>query len=145
MRVCKNCDKANRPEKCKVGGSSDRCVECARVGYSCDLAPFSPARWARIEKKRQEKAKEFKETFAKLNRLQVEVEALEKQKLEMVEGELRNIEEVEADEQATGPNLNDFLFDVSSEQVEISPDFDWDALVDAGGIAAEGSGSSQGS
>jgi len=78
MRVCKNCDKANRPEKYKVGGSSDRCVECARVGYSYDLAPFLPARWARIEKKRQEKAKEFKEIFAKLNRLQVEVEALEK-------------------------------------------------------------------
>jgi len=43
----------------------------------------------------------------------------------MVKGELRNIEEVKADEQATGPNLNDFLFDVSLEQVEISPDFDW--------------------
>jgi len=98
MRVCKNCDKANRPKKCKVGGSSDYYVECARVSYSCNLAPFSPTRWARIEKKRQEKAKEFKETFVKLNRLQVEVKALEKQKLKIVEGELRNIEEVKADE-----------------------------------------------
>jgi len=63
----------------------------------------------------------------------------------MVKGELRNIKEVKVDEQATSPNLNDFLFDVSSEQVEISPDFDWNTLVDAGGITIEGSGSSQGS
>jgi len=63
----------------------------------------------------------------------------------MVKGELRNIKEVKVDEQATSPNLNDFLFDVSSEQVEISPDFNWNTLVDAGGIIAEGSSSSQGS
>jgi len=67
MRVYKNCDKANRPEKYKVGGSSDYYVECARVSYSYDLAPFLPTRWARIEKKYQEKAKEFKEIFIKLN------------------------------------------------------------------------------
>jgi len=69
MRVCKNCDKANRPEKYKVGGSSDHYIECARINYSYNLAPFLPTRWARIEKKCQEKAKEFKETFIKLNRL----------------------------------------------------------------------------
>ena len=42
MRVYKNYEKARRLEKYKVGGSSDRCVECARLGYNCDLAPFSP-------------------------------------------------------------------------------------------------------
>ncbi len=67
MRVCKNYDKANRPEKYKVGGSSDYYVEYARVSYSYNLVPFSPTRWARIEKKRQEKAKEFREIFVKLN------------------------------------------------------------------------------
>ncbi len=41
----------------------------------------------------------------------------------MVEGELQNIEEVEADEQSTIPSSNDFLFDVSSEQVKILADF----------------------
>ncbi len=44
IRVCKNYKKARRPEKYKVGGLSDRCVEYARLGYSCDLALFSPAR-----------------------------------------------------------------------------------------------------
>ena len=149
MRVCKNCDKANRPEKCKVGGSSDRCVECARAGYSCDLAPFSPARWARVQRQRDAKLAEWKaaqkETHARMSRLATELEALERVQREMVEGELRNIDEVEADEQSAIPDSNDFLIDVSSEQVEIPADFDWTALVDVGGIVAGGSGSSQGS
>jgi len=58
MRVYKNCEKARRLEKYKVGGSSDRYVECARLGYSCDLAPFSPARWARVQKQRDAKLAE---------------------------------------------------------------------------------------
>ncbi len=49
------------------------------------------------------------------------------------------------DEQATSPDLNDFLFNVSLEQVEIPPDFNWNALVDTSGITIEGSSSSQGS
>jgi len=44
IRVYKNCEKARRLEKYKVGGSSNYYVECARLGYSCDLAPFSPTR-----------------------------------------------------------------------------------------------------
>jgi len=60
MRVYKNCEKARRPKKCKVGGLSDRCVECARLGYSCDLAPFSPTRWARVQKQRDAKLAEWK-------------------------------------------------------------------------------------
>ena len=52
MRVCKNCERTGTPDKCKVGGSSDRCIECARKTYSYNLAPFSPARWAKIRKER---------------------------------------------------------------------------------------------
>ncbi len=98
IRVCRNYLKANRPEKYKVSGSSDRCVEYARLGYACDLAPFSPAKWARIEQQRILKAAEAKEALARFTRLQAEVEVLEKRKLEMVEGELRNIEELEQEE-----------------------------------------------
>lgn len=145
MRVCRNCENAHSPEKCKVGGSSDRCIECARKGRSCDLAPFSPARWARIREQKEAKKKMADEALARFMRYNKEVTALEKQEREMVEGELKNIEEVEVDEQSVIPNFDDFLFDVSSEQVEVPADFDWGGLVDAGGIVAEGSGSSQGS
>ncbi len=69
MRVYYNYSRANRSEKYKVRGSSNRCVEYARLGYSCDLAPFSPAKWARIRKLRKEKAAEAKEALAKFTRL----------------------------------------------------------------------------
>jgi len=70
---------------------------------------------------------------------------LEKKGIEMVEGELQNIEEVEQNKRANAPDPSDFLFDVSSEQVEIPADFNWSGLVDTGGITAAGSGSLQGS
>ncbi len=50
MRVYRNYLKANRLKKYKVRGSSNRYVECARLGYNCNLAPFSPTKWARIKK-----------------------------------------------------------------------------------------------
>ena len=129
MRVCKNCEKAGRPEKCKIGGSSDRCVECARCGYSCDLAPFSPAKWSRLRRQREQKLQESREVLARFTRLQREVEVLEKKEREMVEGEMENIQELERDEAALSDlNSNDLLFDVSSEQIEFPEGFDWSAF-----------------
>ena len=55
IRVYKNCERSNTPNLCKVRGVSDKCVECARKSYLCDLAPFSPARWARIRRQRDAK------------------------------------------------------------------------------------------
>ena len=63
----------------------------------------------------------------------------------MVEGEIQNIKETEQEEQLDIIDPSDFLFDVSSEQVEVPEDFDWSSLVDVGGIAAGGPCSSQGS
>ena len=48
IRVYKNCEKSHTPEKYKLGGTSDRCIECARKGRSYNLAPFSLSKWARI-------------------------------------------------------------------------------------------------
>ena len=98
MRVCKNCEKSYTPEKYKLGGASGRCIECARKGRSCNLTPFSPSTWARIRQQKKEKSAEAKEALARFTRLQAEVTALESKELELVEGELKNIEEVEADE-----------------------------------------------
>ncbi len=145
MRVCQNCDKARSPEKCKVGGASNRCIECARKGRSCDLAPFSPARWARIREQKEEKKKKADEALACFMRYNKEVSALKKQEREMVEGELKNIDEVEADERLAAINPDDFLFNVSSKQIEIPSDFDWSGFAGDGEITIGGSGSSQGS
>ncbi len=65
--------------------------------------------------------------------------------MEIVEGELKNIDKLEQEERATAPNPDDFLFDLSSEQVEVPMDFNWSGLVSSSEIAVEGSGNSQGS
>ena len=72
----------------------------------------------------------------------MELEQLERQEREIVEGELQNIKEVEVDEQSTIPSSNDFLFDVSSEQVKIPADFNWGGLINTSGIIIEGTSSS---
>ena len=143
MRECRNCKDSKPPKKCLVGGSSDKCVECARGAIVCDLAPFSPVRWARIEKQRKEKSEAYKEAMAKAMRLHAEMEALEKMKLDMVENELQNIEEVEVDERLASIDPSNFFFDVSSEQIEVPPGFDFAGLTDIAGTAVEASGSSQ--
>ncbi len=44
----------------------------------------------------------------------------------MIERKFRNIVKLEKDERKTSESsLNDLLFDVSFEQIEISSDFDW--------------------
>jgi len=143
MRACSNCERAGQADKCKVGASAGRCVECARKGSSdCNLSPFSPAKWTKIWNQRNQKAAEAKEALAKFTRLQREVEVLERKGIAMVEGEIQNIEEAEQEEQLGIIDPSDFLFDVSSEQVEVPDDFDWTGLVDVGGIDAGGPGSS---
>ncbi len=72
----------------------------------------------------------------------MELEQLERQEREMVEGELQNIEEVEADEQSTIPSSNDFLFDVSSEQVKILADFNQGSLINTSRTIIRGTSSS---
>ncbi len=61
--------------------------------------------------------------MAKFTRLQREVEVLERKGIAMVEGEIQNIEETEQEEQLDIIDPSDFLFDVSSEQVEVPVDF----------------------
>ena len=66
----------------------------------------------------------------------------------MVEGKLKNIDELEEEERASSINPDDFLFDVSSEQIEVPLNFDFSGLVDVTGVdgtAAEAASSSQGS
>jgi len=73
------------------------------------------------------------------------VEVLERKGIAIVKGEIQNIKEVEHEEQLDIIDPSDFLFDISSEQVEVPADFDWSGLIDVGGIAAEGPCSPEGS
>ena len=129
MRPCSNCIRAGRPDQYKVGGSSNKCLDCVRCGYSnYDLAPFSPVRWTRLQKQRDQKLIEYKNMIAKSNRLLRKVELLEKQQREMVEGEMKNIDDLDLEEQGYSLLPTDFPFNVSSEEIEIPSDFDFAGL-----------------
>ncbi len=68
----------------------------------------------------------MQEIFARTTRLQNQFVFLKNKKQTMVEREFRNIVELEKNERkASESSLNDLLFDVFFEQVEISSDFDW--------------------
>ena len=82
-----------------------------------------------MERRRKELWQQISETTAKLSRLHKQFEAVESEKKKIVERELQNIEELEADERAAAPTGNDLLFDVSSEHFEMPEGFDWSAVV----------------
>ena len=141
MRPCKACSSAYPPKECKVGAESDKCVECIRLSKRCDLAPFDPARWRRLEKERERLRKEIQESLSRQIRLQKQLDFLEHEEREMVESELQNIPELEEEQhEANGPSVNDLLFDVSSEHFEVPSGFDW--LGSSIETVAEASGSS---
>ena len=143
MRACSNCQKAAKSDKCKLSERSDKCVECVRSNYDCDLAPFNPVKWRRLEAQRHKLQAEFEEAFARMGRIQKQIKFLETKRKEMVEAELQNIDDLEADEKVPpSPSLpNDLLVDVQSEELELPEGFaDW--LDFSAGTVAEASGSS---
>ncbi len=67
----------------------------------------------------------MQEIFARTTCLQNQFVFLENKKQTMIEREFRNIVELKKEERKTSESsLNDLLFDVSFEQIEISSDFD---------------------
>lgn len=144
MRPCYNCKNAGISNECRIGANSERCVAYTAKGYSCNLAPFSPARWARLRRQREEKLQQSNEALARFTRLQREVKVLEEKERLMVEGELENITDLEKDEEAVASlSSDDFLFNVASEQLVLPSLVDWDALgVSPGETAVRVTGSS---
>ena len=147
MRPCNNCVRLGR--QCLVGPESDRCSSCVAGGRKCDLV-VSPLEMRRIENERKGILAQLAETIAKTSRLYKQLESVEKRKREVVDRELQNIEELEADERSerVAPSSEDFLFNVSSESFEVPEGFegfDWPAFPIAHETVAEAPGSSQGS
>ena len=78
-----------------------------------------------------------------MGRLQKQIEFLESKKREMVESELRNIDDLEMEERISDISIpNEFLIDVQSEELELPAGFD-DWVADFfSETVAEASGSS---
>ena len=110
----------------------------------------SPLEMRRIENKRKGILTQLAETIAKTSRLYKQLESIEKRKREVVNRELQNIEELEADERSrrAAPSSEDFPFDVSSESFKVPEGlegFDWPAFPISYETITEAPGSSQGS
>ena len=129
MRFCEHCSRLQK--KCRVGNEFDRCIECVHLDRKCNLT-FSMMKWKRIKAERDRVLdellnahKQVQEIFARTTRLQKQFVFLKNKKQTMIEREFRNIVELEKNERkASEPSLDDLLFDVFFEQVEIPPGFD---------------------
>ena len=122
MRPCLNCFKQSKT--CRVDDNSDSCIECIRLDIDCILS-FSAIKWRRIHKERDRVFCELKETFAKAARFQKQFELLDEKERAMIEQKFHNIAELEEEKkQASEPSLDDLLFNVFFERIEIFSDFD---------------------
>ena len=96
---------------------SNKCVECVSAAVPCNLAPLDTKKWKRLEERRRKLKIESREARAKWHRLKKQIDLLKEQQQEMVDAELRNIEELKQEEfQATLLPLNSVI-DVVSEQI----------------------------
>ena len=69
--------------------------------------------------------RQMQEMMTKITRLQIQFEFLEKKKQTMIERKFRNIAELEKNEKRFNEStLDDFLFDVFFERIEILSGFD---------------------
>ena len=97
-------------------------MRCTSKNTECNLVPFSPAKWRRLQQARAKKAEQLEEALARINRLYKEIRQLKKKSVQIVENKVANIEEQEQKEAL--PDLLSFPIDILSEQVEFPPDLD---------------------
>ena len=96
---------------------SNKCVECVSVAVPCDLTPLDTKKWKRLKERRRKLKIESREARVKWHRLKKQIDLLKEQQQEMVDAELRNIEELEQEKfQATLLSLNPVV-DVVSKQI----------------------------
>lgn len=116
MRPYYNCKNAGILNKYKIDTNSERYMAYTIKDYSCNLAPFSPTRWARLRRQREEKLQQSNKALARFTQLQREVKILEEKERLIVEGELENIKDPKRDKEAVASlSSNDFLFNITSE------------------------------
>ena len=142
-RACKNCQKDDISEQCRVNTEYDKCIECQRLDRDCDLSPFNSAKWSRLQTRRDKLRSEFLKAFAqtkeassrfqksyvKIERLQKQLDFLKAKKREMMKVEVRNIanvkrEKIAADEDLEKP-LSAFLAGFSFEGFELFEEWEF--------------------
>ena len=63
MRPCSHCTRLVKA--CKVASESNKCLECIRLSYACDLTPLDIDRYRRLEKQRKKLKAKLHATIVK--------------------------------------------------------------------------------
>ena len=126
MRPCSHCSRLMKA--CKVASESNKCLECVRLSYACDLAPLDIDRYRRLEEQRKKlKAKlhaaivRQQIEIVKQQRLIQQLEFVENEQQTMMDAKLQNIEELSQEERTSLSSK--FIIDVLFEQVTLSSVF----------------------
>ena len=127
MRLCSHCTRLVKA--CKIADESNKCLECVRLSYACDLTPLDIDRYRRFEEQRKKLKVELRATIAKQQAKVVKQQHLiqqlkfvESEQQTMINVELQNIEELSQEERALSSSK--FVIDVLFEQVTLSNVFD---------------------
>ncbi len=130
MHSCKHC--SHLQKKCHVDNEIDRCIECVHLDCKCNLT-FSMMKWKRVKTECDRVLnellnahKQMQEMFARATCLQNQFMFLKNKKQTMIERKFWNIVELKKNERKISELLlNNLLFDMFFEQIELSSDFDW--------------------
>ena len=127
MRPCSHCTRLVKA--CRIASGSNKCLDCVRLGYACDLAPLDTDRYRRLKEQRKRLKAKLHATIvrqqakvAKQQRLIQQLKFVENEQQTMMNVELQNIKELGQKERALlSPKLT---IDVLSKQVTLSNVFD---------------------
>ncbi len=130
MHLCEHCSRLQK--KCCVDNEFNHCIECVHLDRKCNLT-FSMMKWKRVKTKCDRVLdellnihKQMQKIFARTTHLQNQFVFLKNKKQMMIEWKFQNIIELKKNERKTSELLlNDLLFDMFFEQIEISSDFNW--------------------
>ena len=127
MRLCSHC--ARLVKACKVVDESNKCLECVRLSYACDLVPLDIDRYRRLEEHRKKLKAKLHAAIArqqakivKQQRLIQQLKFVENEQQTMMNVELQNVEELSQEERALS-SLK-LVIDVLLKQVTLSNVFD---------------------
>ena len=127
MRPCSHCTRLTKA--CKIASESNKCLECVRLSYACDLIPLDIDRYRRLEEQRKKLKAKLHATIVrqqvevvKQQRLIQQLKFVENEQQTMVNAELQNIEELSQEERASLSPKS--IIDVLFEQVTLSNVFD---------------------
>ena len=116
MRSCSHCSRLRKA--CRIVDDFDKCLECIRLDYICDLASLDINRYRRLEAQRKKLKAKLHATIAKQQRLIRQLKFVENEQQTMMNAKLQNIEGLNQEERV--PSSLKLIIDILSKQVTLS-------------------------